>query len=49
MILFFWAGCALLAVAFHPLGQGSTGSPGDVFTTLHERIGSKTSAYDEQQ
>lgn len=46
MIVFFWLGCALLTVAFHPLG-GSAGSPQDVFSTLQERIGSKTSAYSE--
>ena len=49
MIVFFWLGCALLTVAFHPLGAGANaGSPQDVFTTLQQRIGSQTSAYDVQ-
>ena len=46
MIVFFWLGCALLAVAFHPL-TGFAGSPMDVFTTLENRIGAQTSAYND--
>ena len=45
MILFFWVGCALLAVAFHPLPPGVSGAPKDVFTALQSRIGSLSSAY----
>jgi len=44
MIVFFWIGCALLAVALHPL-SGAAGSPQDVFTTLQTRIADQTSAY----
>jgi hypothetical protein len=44
MIVFFWLGCALLAVAFHPL-TGSTNSINDVFSTLQTRIAGQTSAY----
>lgn len=43
-IVFFWIGCALLAVAFHPL-SGSVGGPQDVFTTLQKRVGAQNSAY----
>jgi hypothetical protein len=45
MIVFFWLGCALLAVAFHPLPSSATGSPQDVFASLQQRIGSQSSAY----
>jgi hypothetical protein len=38
-ILFLWAGCALLYVAFHPLDLESlTGSPGDVLRMLQTKI-----------
>lgn len=45
MIVFFWVGCALLAVAFHPLPAGGAGSPMDVFGALQQRIGTQSSAY----
>lgn len=45
MIVFFWVGCALLAIAFHPLGSGQTGSPQDVISTLQQRIAQRSSAY----
>lgn len=45
MIVFLWLGCALLAIAFHPL-TGTTGAPGDVIKTLQDRIGAQSSAYD---
>lgn len=45
MIVFFWVGCALLAVAFHPLPSAASGSPTDVFAALQSRIGSQSSAY----
>jgi hypothetical protein len=45
MIVFFWLGCALLAVAFHPL-TGTSGGPQDVWTTLQDRIKGQSSAYD---
>jgi hypothetical protein len=37
-IVFLWLGCALLFVAFHPLGDNATGSPQGVFTTLQGKI-----------
>lgn len=37
-IVFLWLGCALLTVAFHPLGDGAAGSPQGVFATLQSKI-----------
>ena len=45
MIVFFWLGCALLTVAFHPLSGGGAGSPQDVFSTLQTKISGQASAY----
>lgn len=43
-IVFLWMGCALLTVAFHPLGDGAAGSPQGVFTTLQQKITETQSA-----
>jgi hypothetical protein len=45
MIVFFWLGCALLAIAFHPLGSTETGSPTDVWATIQQRVKAQSSAY----
>jgi hypothetical protein len=45
-ILFLWIGCALLAVAFHPLGAGADASPLGVFETLHGRLAAQGNAAD---
>lgn len=38
-ILFLWLGCALLFVAFHPLGGDSlTGKPSDVISSIKSSI-----------
>jgi hypothetical protein len=44
-IVFLWIGCALLTVAFHPLGDNAAGSPLGVFQTLQGKIGQQSSAY----
>lgn len=46
-IIFLWLGCALLAVAFHPLSleSGATG-PGSVISSLQAKIAAQHSAYD---
>lgn len=48
-IVFLWVGCALLFVAFHPLGDNAAGSPLGVFQTLQGKIKAQGSAYNGQQ
>lgn len=43
-IIFLWTGCALLTVAFHPLGDNAVSGPQGVFTTLHGKIAQQSSA-----
>jgi hypothetical protein len=46
-IVMLWLGCALLAVAFHPLTlESAKGAPGDVFHALQAKIAAQNSAYD---
>jgi hypothetical protein len=45
-IVFLWAGCALLFVAFHPLKlESAKGAPGDVIHSLQTSIADQGSAY----
>lgn len=48
-IVFLWLGCALLTVAFHPLGDGATGSPQGVFATLQGKISQAGTAQAAEQ
>lgn len=44
-IVFLWIGCALLTIAFHPLGDNAVGSPAGIFQTLQGKINQQSSAY----
>lgn len=44
-IVFLWIGCALLTVAFHPLGDNAVASPQGIFATLRGKIAQQGSAY----
>jgi hypothetical protein len=48
-IVFLWLGCALLAVAFHPLTlESAKGGPRDVWHALQAKIAAQNSAYDSE-
>lgn len=48
-ILFLWLGCALLTVAFHPLGDNAAGSPQGVVATLQGKVKQAGSAQAAEQ
>jgi hypothetical protein len=47
-IIFLWLGCALLTVAFHPLGDNAVAGPQGVFATLHGKIAQQQNAHISQ-